>query len=472
MGCAQTGTGKTAAFAIPLLARMLQGTDNRPALIICPTRELAEQIVEVLRQLTVKAQNQRIAFVIGGRGMAPQTDALKRKPSFVVGTPGRLIDHMEQKNFDFSTFGSVVIDEADRLLDMGFGPQLNRIFARLAPQRQTLLFSATFPEEIKAIAGRYLTNPKSVSVGSETRPVEKIRQTVVNVTAENKNDRLIEEVRRNEGSMIIFTRTKGRTEKIAKLLAREGHAVARIHGDRSQNQRQEAIAGLKSGQFRILVATDIAARGIDIPQLQHVINFDLPMVPEDFIHRIGRTGRAGADGHAMAFVTPEDHDQWTRIYRLMHGKNAKVAPHPHGPARPQPAKNHGSAKNAQAKTTQPQRRHDKRSHGTRSPSKNSQAKRSAASGSAARGAQDKTQRSEMARPVQPKNTPRQSHTSHTESSNKQGPKPFPKHSPKHTSKHAVEPSNKPAKPSKSPGAGKVSSALKSLGRAMGLRNKT
>ena len=319
LATAQTGTGKTAAFALPLLSLMLQGS-LKPALILAPTRELAEQIAKVLQELTVQSEHIKTCVIIGGSSYHFQTRALRANPMFVVGTPGRLIDQIQLGNLKLDGFGALVIDEADRLLDMGFEPQLEQIVMRLPKNRQTLLFSATLPDEILKLASRYQKSPVRISVGSANVPVDRIKQQVVQTRAGDKSETLIREIDKVAGSLLVFTRTKSRTEAVAKILNSIGHVAVRIHGDRSQRQRSDAIEDFRTGKARILVATDIAARGIDIPHIRYVINYDLPLSPEDYIHRIGRTARAGAEGHAIAFVTPEDRSLWGRIYKLMYGK--------------------------------------------------------------------------------------------------------------------------------------------------------
>ena len=322
LATAQTGTGKTAAFGIPLLAKMMRGDKKgrRPSLIVAPTRELAEQIGKMLQQLTQKTPQFRICVVIGGTSFSRQIRMLRSRPAFVVGTPGRLIDQVREGNLDLKPFGSLVIDEADRLLDMGFEPQMNEIVANLPGDRQTMLFSATLAPEIQKLALRYMKTPQRVAIGEVAKPVDKIKQDVVRVRAGDKPEALVSEIDKVAGSMIVFVRTKQRAERLAYLLDEAGHKVARIHGDRSQSQRSRAIEDFRSGRVRILVATDIAARGLDVPHIQHVVNFDLPLSPEDYVHRIGRTARAGAEGHSLAFVTPEEELLWAKIHKLMYGK--------------------------------------------------------------------------------------------------------------------------------------------------------
>jgi superfamily II DNA/RNA helicase len=318
LSTAQTGTGKTAAFVLPIMNRRLMG-DKKQTLILAPTRELAMQIQKVVMDLSQYARQVKSGVIIGGAGYAQQTNLLRSNPAFVVGTPGRLIDQIKLGNLKLENFDTLVLDEADRLLDMGFEPQIEEIVAYLPRERQTLLFSATLPKEIEALARRYMKDPARVSIGAVSKPVEKIEQQVIHLTQNEKPEALLREIKKVKGSILVFTKTKYRTEGVARALTKAGYDVARIHGDRSQNQRNEAIQGFRAGQYRILVATDIAARGIDIPHIKYVINYDLPMAAEDYIHRIGRTARAGATGTAIAFVTPEEHLLWAKIHRLMYG---------------------------------------------------------------------------------------------------------------------------------------------------------
>lgn len=312
IGSAQTGTGKTAAFCIPLLVRLSQ-LPQKNALILAPTRELAMQIAEVLGRLCAAFPDLKPALLIGGSAMQPQFRALAKKPRILVATPGRLVDHLQRGAASLLATEILVLDEVDRMLDMGFAPQLNAILRCLPKTRQTLLFSATVPEDILKLAAKFLRDPVKVAVGPISQPIQKIRQSAIQTTGARKNDVLLDELDARKGTVLIFTRTKRRTDRVARHLADSGHSVTRIHGSRSQGQRSAAIQGFRAGQFRILVATDIAARGLDIPHIAHVINYDLPLVLEDYVHRIGRTARAGADGAALSLVLPEDQQQWRRI---------------------------------------------------------------------------------------------------------------------------------------------------------------
>ena len=284
-------------------------------LVLAPTRELAAQIVSAIEQLSKNFPQLRTALLIGGVPLPPQVRALSRSPRIIVATPGRLLDHLEQRTISLSKVQILVLDEADRMLDMGFEPQLRRIMRYVPEQRQTMLFSATIPAEILSLASKFLKDPVRVSAGPVTQPVEKIDQKLRRTTIIGKNDVLVDELGSRRGSVIIFARTKARTDRVAKLLNRLGHDVDRIHGDRTQSQRTKAIEGFRAKNFRILVATDIAARGLDIPHVAHVINYDLPECSDDYLHRIGRTARAGAAGSALALITPEDEKQWQEISR-------------------------------------------------------------------------------------------------------------------------------------------------------------
>jgi superfamily II DNA/RNA helicase len=316
IGCAQTGTGKTAAFSIPMVARLLK-MPHKTALVLVPTRELAAQIADVLKKLTAFCPEIRAALLIGGAAMQPQTRALQGKPRIVIATPGRLIDHLKRGSLSLSATEILVLDEADRMLDMGFAPQLHEILRFLPKARQTLCFSATLPTDIEKLASRFLKDPVRVTVGAISQPVQAIQQSVVQTTAQKKNDTLMDELNARQGSVLVFARTQHRTDRVARYLASYGHTVTRLHGGRTQGQRNTAVSGFRDGRFRVMVATDIAARGIDISHIAHVINYDLPQVAEDYVHRIGRTGRAGADGQAVSLLTQEDQPQWKEIVRLL-----------------------------------------------------------------------------------------------------------------------------------------------------------
>jgi ATP-dependent RNA helicase RhlE len=321
IGLAQTGTGKTAAFAIPLISHLIKNKESL-ALILVPTRELSNQVTEVLKALTLKNSEIRIVNLIGGSSMQHQTRQLKKGFRIVVATPGRLIDHLESTPGLLKKASIVVMDEADRMLDMGFAPQLRRIYPHLPQSRQMMLFSATFPKEIELLAKNLQKNPVKIEAGAISVPVAKIDQRAVFLNGDLKNDRLLDEINAREGSILVFVRTKRRTDKVTKYLKSYGLTVVALHGNKSQGQRNLAIKEFKEETSRILCATDIVARGIDISHVAHVINYDLPQVPEDYVHRIGRTGRNGRAGESISFISSDEHDQWRAIEKLLRAKNA------------------------------------------------------------------------------------------------------------------------------------------------------
>jgi ATP-dependent RNA helicase RhlE len=309
IGIAQTGTGKTAAFVLPILERLArkpqQGRGPR-ALIVAPTRELALQIDENVRLLG-KHVHIRCATIFGGVGESPQIQAVRRGVDIVVATPGRLIDLMGGGHVSLRGVEIAVLDEADRMLDMGFLPQIRRIVATLPRERQTLLFSATLSKDIEKVTAEFLRNPQTVEIGRRATPTDTVAQFLYPVSKNRKIDLLIHLLSDNTlDTVLVFSRTKHGADKIARKLQLANVKAATIHSNRSQSQRLAALDAFKSGRCRVLVATDIASRGIDVEGISHVINFDFPMHPEDYVHRIGRTGRAEAIGDAISFVTPDD----------------------------------------------------------------------------------------------------------------------------------------------------------------------
>jgi len=305
IGTAATGTGKTLAFALPILER-LEGKRGTRALILAPTRELALQIGAELERFG-HGRHLRSAVVIGGVGMHPQIQAFQRGVEVIVATPGRLNDHLDQGTARLDQIEMLVLDEADRMLDMGFLPQLRRILRHVPKKRQSLLFSATMAGEVQEFAREHLQHPVRVEVARSGTTAERAEQQVFLVGEEEKVALLLALLEQDDLSTLVFTRTKRRADRVGKALARGGHQVAVIHADRSQAQRRHALEGFRQGKHRVLVATDIAARGIDVAEIGHVINFDLPHVPEDYVHRIGRTARAEASGRASSFASPEEH---------------------------------------------------------------------------------------------------------------------------------------------------------------------
>ena len=319
IACAQTGTGKTAAFLLPILQRLADGKPGRRprALVVTPTRELAAQIAD-MATLYGKHLGLRHAVIFGGVGMEPQTRRLRSGLDLLIATPGRLLDHMGRKQADLSGVATVVLDEADRMLDMGFLPDVRRILAALPSTRQNLFYSATMPNEIEDLIRRTTNNPEMVEVTRRATPVSAISQVVHPVAMTQKKDLLASVLKRPEvGQTLVFTRTKARANQLARKLEHSGRRVAAIHGNKSQNARTRALDGFRSGSIDTLIATDIAARGIDVDGISHVINFDLPIVPEDYVHRIGRTARAGASGSAISFAAPEERPQLAAIERLV-----------------------------------------------------------------------------------------------------------------------------------------------------------
>ncbi|MBI1274990.1 DEAD/DEAH box helicase [bacterium] len=317
LGSAQTGTGKTGAFGIPLVAHLL----NKPrgsALVLTPTRELAVQVLEALEKMLGKYSPIKTALLIGGEPMPKQFQQLRARPRLIVGTPGRINDHLARGTLALHDAGFLVLDETDRMLDMGFGVQLEKIAKYLPKQRQTLMFSATMPGNIMQLSSKYLTDPVRITVGSTTAAAPKIQQEIIQTSEGDKYNHLIEQLNNREGSIIIFVKTKWGAEKMAIKLSRSGHSADAIHGDLRQNKRDRVIQSFRDKKHRIMVATDIAARGLDIPHIEHVINYDLPQAPEDYIHRIGRTARAGAEGSAICLITPQDGSKWRAIHKLMH----------------------------------------------------------------------------------------------------------------------------------------------------------
>lgn len=307
VGVAQTGTGKTLAFVLPSLTRLARGRTMRNSmLVLVPTRELCVQVQEVFQGIG-KAMGMKSTAIYGGVSLDRQATALRKGCAVIVATPGRLLDHMSRGNLRFADLEILVLDEADRMLDMGFLPDIQRIIRRLPEARQTLMFSATFPDEISRLAESMQTEPERVSVGRIAKPVDTVEQTLYPVKPEDKTRLLTKILEETEiTSALIFLRTKERTERLAHALRKKGHKIAQIHGDRSQSQREQALDGFRKGRYRVLVATDVAARGLDIDGVSHVVNYDIPLTPDDYIHRIGRTARLEAHGAAITFVSPTE----------------------------------------------------------------------------------------------------------------------------------------------------------------------
>jgi len=317
LGCAQTGTGKTAAFVIPMIERLAAMPKGHPkGLILAPTRELAIQTQETIDKL---GRSRRIfaTTVVGGADMNAQVRGLRQRPDIIVATPGRLLDHMWNGTINLQHMKILVLDEADRMLDMGFAPQINQILEALPEERQTLLFSATMPTDLADLARASVKDPARIMVGKPSTAADRADQALHHTTQEDKINLLLKLLAADQDSVLVFTRTKHRADRVSRAVGTAGYKVAVIHGDRSLPQRRAALEGFRRGTFRVLVATDIAARGIDVANIGHVINFDMPNCPEDYIHRIGRTARVKASGRATSFVTSDDHVQLRAIEKLL-----------------------------------------------------------------------------------------------------------------------------------------------------------
>jgi len=339
IGCAQTGTGKTAAFVIPMIERLAGTPKGHPrGLILAPTRELAIQIQQAIDKL---GHTRRVyaTTIVGGADMNAQVRGLRQRPDIIVATPGRLLDHMWNGTINLQHMKILVLDEADRMLDMGFAPQINQILEALPEERQTLLFSATIPTDVADLARASVKDPVRVMIGRPATAAERAEQALHHTTREDKTKLLLSLLDADRDSVLVFTRTKHGADRLGRALGNAGHKVATIHGDRSLSQRRNALEGFRRGTFRVLVATDIAARGIDVANIGHVVNYDLPNTPEDYIHRIGRTARVKASGRATSFVTGDDHIQLRAIEKLL-GQPIPRAAGSAPPAHPvQPAHN-------------------------------------------------------------------------------------------------------------------------------------
>ncbi|TSC97607.1 MAG: ATP-dependent RNA helicase RhlE [Parcubacteria group bacterium Greene0714_21] len=314
IGIAQTGTGKTLAFGVPLIQRIMQ-TKEGMGLIILPTRELALQVNEMLLKVG-RTLPIRTAVLIGGASISYQIQALRRNPHIIIGTPGRIIDHLNQRTLDFRKVIILILDEADRMFDMGFAPQITKILQAVPKERQTMLFSATMPDNIMRIATSHMKLPVRVEIARSGTTVDKVEHELFVVRKDQKNPLLDKLLNSYKGSVLLFSRTKFGAKRICRDIKNMGHSVAEIHSNRSLAQRREALEGFKIGKYRVLVATDIASRGIDVKGIELVLNYDLPESPEDYVHRIGRTARAGREGRAISFVMPEQRHKVRDIERL------------------------------------------------------------------------------------------------------------------------------------------------------------
>ena len=322
LGSAQTGTGKTAAFCIPMV-EILSKNENMTALIMTPTRELARQVLDVVNQLIGYENSLRTACLIGGEAMGKQLNQLRKGPRIIVGTPGRINDHLERETLDLMDCGYLVLDETDRMLDMGFGVQIDQTLQYMPSERQTLLFSATLPSKIMQLSKKYLHNPERIAIESDEVLLTNIAHETLNIDHNKKYVELLNQLSQRDGSVLIFAKTKHGTQRMAKNLTNDGFKADALNGNLNQNKRDKVMSGFRNKKFKVLVATDIASRGLDVDHIEHVINYDLPQVAEDYVHRIGRTGRAGSKGSAICFISPEEQPLWDQIDYLLNPKTAK-----------------------------------------------------------------------------------------------------------------------------------------------------
>jgi ATP-dependent RNA helicase RhlE len=317
VGCAQTGTGKTAAFALPLLSRLGAHGPATRALVLEPTRELAAQVETAIRDYG-RFTDLRTAVLFGGTGYGKQDQQLRQGVDIIVATPGRLLDQIQRGLARLNQIEILVLDEADRMLDMGFLPDVRRILERCPRTRQTMLFSATIPPEIESLCRWALKNPETIEIGQRRSPAETVTHALYPVASDQKQELLLELLKRTDfDQVLIFCRTKHGADRVARMLGQQGHAVAVLHSNRTQREREQALNGFRNGRYEVMVATDIASRGIDVEQISHVINYDVPHHPEDYVHRIGRTGRAQAVGDAFTIVIAEDFKEVAAIERFV-----------------------------------------------------------------------------------------------------------------------------------------------------------
>ena len=324
LATAQTGTGKTAAFMLPIISRLMVDR-QKTALVITPTREIAMQVMAFTRNLIQFIKPQiKTALLVGGNPIVKQFHYLRSNPSLIIGTPGRVNDHLKRKSLKLDKAKFLVLDEADRMLDMGFGVQIEEILNFMPSNYQTLMFSATLPNEILKITEKYLNTPERIAVDKVDSPAKNIKQDTIYVSQKEKYTVLLDQLEQRDGSIIVFAGTKAMSERLAESLKKDFQSADFLHGDLRQSQRTKVTKAFRNQKFRIIVATDVAARGLDIPHIQHVINFDLPQNAEDYIHRIGRTARAGVEGEALSLITPQDQSKWNAIQRFMNPEKKNV----------------------------------------------------------------------------------------------------------------------------------------------------
>ena len=323
LGSAQTGTGKTGAFSIPLIQKLMRD-EAATALVLTPTRELAKQVLEVITGLLYGQNAINLACLIGGEQITKQLKLLRRRPRIIVGTPGRINDHIDRKSLKLNQVKFLVLDETDRMLDMGFGSQVDRILKNVPKERQTLMFSATLPEQIVKLSKKYLTSPQRISIGKSNVVAVNINNEIIKIKKENKYELLLDQLEKREGSILIFVKTKHGTVKMAKNLNNDHFVSEPLNGNLRQSKRDRVMKKFRDKKFKIMVATDIAARGLDVPHIEHVINYDLPQLAEDYIHRLGRTGRASAIGSAVTFISSKELDKWNEIERILNPELKKT----------------------------------------------------------------------------------------------------------------------------------------------------
>ena len=322
LGTAQTGSGKTISYVLPIVEN-LRNNVNSKFLILTPTRELAEQVFNVVKIFLGYGKPFKAINLIGGKGIYSQINQLKRDPQIIIGTPGRINDHLERKSLNLKNCSLVVLDEMDRMLDMGFGYQVDMILKFIDKRRQMILLSATLPPQILKISTKYLSDPSRISIKNNEVLETNIKQRIINTIPNEKIKVLVEQIEEREGSILIFVKTKIGADKVVKKLKAKSIKANALHGGMRQNKRSKIMQNFRDEKFRILVATDIASRGLDVPHIEHIINYDMPQASEDFIHRIGRTARAGSVGEAVSFLTPKDSRIWKSIERLLDKKGSK-----------------------------------------------------------------------------------------------------------------------------------------------------